>query len=79
MMLTPDQEQLIHPAVVKFAIEHYQDVAYPKGSVILIAAEEFADANSQIGPNQLMIDSFISKVDKILRMLRNESPPRVMR
>lgn len=24
-------------------------------------------------------DSFISKVDKILRMLRNESPPRVMR
>lgn len=33
MMLTPEQEKLIHPAVVKFAIEHYQDVAYPKGSV----------------------------------------------
>jgi len=84
-MLTQEQENLIHPAAVKFAIEHYQDKIFPKGSVMLIAAENFADNNavlsntSQIASYQLVVDCFLSKVEKILRLLRNEPAPRVMR
>jgi hypothetical protein len=79
MMLTSEQENKVHPFAVQFAIEHYQDAALPKGSVMLIAAENFAEANSQLGPNQLLIDCYLAKVDKILRILRNEAPARVMR
>ena len=78
-MLSTEQENKVHPFAVQFAIEHYQDAVLPKGSVMLIAAENFAEANTQLGPNQLLIDCFLSKVDKILKMLRNEVPARVMR
>lgn len=85
MMLSTKQENFIHPAAVQFAIAHYQDKILPKGSAVLIAAEKFAEDNAvlseanEIAPYQLVIDCFLSKVDKILKVLRNEAPTRIMR
>lgn len=78
MMLTPEQEKLIHKSAVQFALEHYQDNPPTKGSVILSAAETFTESNPEFGSNQEVIDFFTLKVNRILKVL-TDSSSRVMR
>lgn len=80
MMVTKEQDTQIHSAAVEFGISTFRDKIRPKGSVKLIEAEKVAEsisANEQ--EQQVIISTFINKVDKILDVLRNEKPQPTMR
>lgn len=80
MMVTKEQDTQIHSAAVEFGISTFRDKIRPKGSVKLIEAEKVAEsisANEQ--DQQVIISTFINKVDKILDVLRNEKPQPTMR
>lgn len=80
MMVTKEQDTQIHSAAVEFGISTFRDKIRPKGSVKLIEAEKVAEsisANEQ--EQQVIISTFINKVDKILDVLRNEKPQSTMR
>lgn len=80
MMVTKEQDTQIHSAAVEFGISTFRDKIRPKGSVKLIEAEKVAksiSANEQ--EQQVIISTFINKVDKILDVLRNEKPQPTMR
>jgi hypothetical protein len=80
MMVTKEQDTQIHSAAVEFGISTFRDKIRPKGSVKLIEAEKVAEsisANEQ--EKQVIISTFINKVDKILDVLRNEKPQPTMR
>lgn len=79
-MVTKEQDTQIHSAAVEFGISTFRDKIRPKGSVKLIEAEKVAksiSANEQ--EQQVIISTFINKVDKILDVLRNEKPQPTMR
>lgn len=80
MMVNKEQDTQIHSAAVEFGISTFRDKIRPKGSVKLIEAEKVAEsisANEQ--EQQVIISTFINKVDKILDVLRNEKPQSTMR
>lgn len=80
MMVTKEQDTQIHSAAVEFGISTFRDKIRPKGSVKLTEAEKVAEsisANEQ--EQQVIISTFINKVDKILDVLRNEKPQPTMR
>lgn len=75
MSLPPSQQEInLHYAAVEFAYYHFRDKDKPKRSAILIIAEKFAEENE---PNsdghERIINAFVTKVDKILDVLRNVS------
>ena len=80
MMVTKEQETQIHSAAVEFGISTFRDKIRPKGSVKLIEAEKVAESiSSNEQEQQVIISTFINKVDKILDILRNEKPQPTMR
>lgn len=79
-MVTKEQETQIHSAAVEFGISTFRDKIRPKGSVKLIEAEKVAESiSSNEQEQQVIISTFINKVDKILDVLRNEKPQPTMR
>ena len=80
MMVTKEQDTQIHSAAVEFGISTFRDKIRPKGSVKLIEAEKVAESiSSNEQEQQVIICTFINKVDKILDVLRNEKPQPTMR
>lgn len=80
MMVTKEQDTQIHSAAVEFGISTFRDKIRPKGSVKLIEAEKVAESiSSNEQEQQVIISTFINKVDKILDVLRNEKPQPTMR
>ena len=68
------QEINLHYAAVEFAYSHFRDKDKPKRSVILTIAENFAEENEpNSDEHERIINAFVTKVDKILDVLRNVS------
>jgi hypothetical protein len=78
MMLTAEQDKIVHVAAVEFAVAHYKEPEKPRGSVVLAAAEEVAEgltkgeAKGSDATREATSHAFVFKVDKVLALLRNE-------
>jgi len=72
-MLTEDKESIIHSSAAEFAVAHYKNPIRPKGSAVLIAAENLAELHFKTEDDQKSaINVFQEKVERILSILRNE-------
>lgn len=68
------QEINLHQAAVEFSYRYYRNEDKPKRSVILAFAEKFAEENEpNSDEHERIINAFVTKVDKILDVLRNVS------